>query len=260
MSLHSEYGPRAVADLNKTYNLPYLERTVKYLEEGQTTLQKYEAALHAQIARVRETPFHEEVLLEPTTNCYANYRREYRVTFERTPIIDGEPRPALKVATSRTFLHTPGPGDDYANGRQAALELAIEWAVKHQCGIRSAMDPYQKEVQEILRAEVPFTSPSSSILPREAVYCDGAGRVMNSRPYSVLALRREYKAVVAQAVRDGRINISDRQNFYEEIDAGVYDHDMAFFIQNLDIWYRNIDDVIALFEKRRQLAAGGVTA
>lgn len=101
MSLYSEYGPRAVADLNKTYNLPYLERTVKYLEEGQTTLQKYEAALHAQIARVRETPFHEEVLLEPTTNCYANYRREYRVTFERTPIIDGEPRPALKVATSR---------------------------------------------------------------------------------------------------------------------------------------------------------------
>lgn len=68
------------------------------------------------------------------------------------------------------------------------------------------------------------------------------------KPYSNETLRRTYKRVVHRAVQAGRIPMSDRQDFFTEINQGVYDHDMEFFIQNLNIWYRDIDAVIALLE------------
>jgi hypothetical protein len=77
------------------------------------------------------------------------------------------------------------------------------------------------------------------------------------KPYTVQALRREYKRVVHQAVQAGRVPLSDRADFYTEIDQGVYDNDMAFFIGQLNIWYRDIDAVIALLE---QIKAQAVTA
>ncbi len=68
-------------------------------------------------------------------------------------------------------------------------------------------------------------------------------------PYTVQALRREYKRVVHRAVQAGRIPVSDRQTFYDEIDQGVYDDDMPFFIDQVNIWYRDIDAVIGLLEQ-----------
>lgn len=170
MSLYSEYGGRERTSLSEVYSIETLESKKKWLETDKKTLEDYEAALNEQIALVRKTPFSDEVVI-----VSRNYGKvAYFVTYERTPIIDGTPRPLLKVVVdSARYEHTPTEDEihrrGYARGRPAAIATAIRWAKDHSCRIRAEMDLTKKETREILDAGLPFSSPSAAVLPLQVV-------------------------------------------------------------------------------------------
>lgn len=63
-------------------------------------------------------------------------------------------------------------------------------------------------------------------------------------------LRNTYREIVELGIREGRIPISDREDFMSEIDGGLYDDDMRFFVENLAIWW-DLDDLIAALERHK---------
>ncbi len=165
MSVYAEYGEKERERLENVYDIEILESKLKWLRKDQETLAACEKTLLDRIAQVEATPFSEEVVIIPR-----NYgKKEYFVTFERTPVIDGIfTREGKVTARSERFEHTPTEGETYrkgyTRGRPAAVAKAIEWAKEHQCRIRSEMDLTKGETRQVFEAGLPLATPSAEVI------------------------------------------------------------------------------------------------